>query len=801
MVVLKRVALALFVIIILLLPGIYFYLQSLKPDYNAELQLPGLQNKVEVLYDDFGIPHIYAQNEDDLFYAFGYVHAQDRLFQMEILRRLADGRLSEVFGEKALKSDKLFRMLSFREHARMTIDSLYRDTTLPYVRAARQYLKGLNHYIHTGKTPIEFTLAGIPITDFEEEDMQIIMSYIGYTFLATFRIEPVATAVYNKLGGSYYNDVMSQWPDSSLRIPVQSGEKDTATHLLTQLAAAVNEIETHLPYPTYHGSNGWVISGSKTKSGKPILANDTHIQYAQPSVWYEAHLECPGFSIYGNFLAGTPVPALGHTAHGAWGITMFENDDADMYREKLNPSDTGQVWFKDHWENIKVRKEAIKVKGKADEIFEVKSTRHGYLINGVIDGTDSMPDPISFWWAFYQFPSHHLKGFYDLAHARNAADAAKAVEPLVAPGLNIMWADTTGNIAWWATAKLPIRPAHTDPQRMLDGASGNDEILGWYPFSKNPQILNPARGVLYTANNQPMDMGTGLIPGYYVPSDRAERIEEYLSNDKTDWTEEDNRTMINDVKAGSHARLAKNILGSVDQKALTPASQKAFDILMKWDGSHGLDNIEPTIYYRLVYEVLNRSLTDELGHELSRELQHTYAMRRNIAGLLRNDNSVWWDDISTPAKETRGQVVTGSLNEAVSWLEKDQGADMSQWKWSNVHTITHKHPLSIVPVIGKYFSVGPIPIPGGRETLNNTAFELDSTGRYPVQNGPALRRVIDLSNPLLGFSVNPTGQSGYFMSKHYDDQAHMFAQGGKRREMMDWKMIEQSSTGKTVFKP
>jgi penicillin amidase len=298
-----------------------------------------------------------------------------------------------------------------------------------------------------------------------------------------------------------------------------------------------------------------------------------------------------------------------------------------------------------------------------------------------------------------------------------------------------------------------------------------------------------------------MDMGTGLIPGYYVPSDRAERIEEYLFNDKSDWTEESNRTMINDVKAGSHARLVKSMLSSVDQKSLSPTSQKALDIMMKWDGSHGLENIEPTIYYRLVYQSLNNTLTDELGDELSRELQRTYAMRRNIAGLLRKDSSVWWDDVRTPAKETRGQVVTRSLNEAVSWLEKDMGADMAQWQWKKVHTITHKHPLGIVPVVGKYFSVGPIPIPGGRETLNNTAFELDSTGRYPVQNGPALRRVIDFVDPSVGYSVNPTGQSGYFMSKHYDDQAHMFAEGGKRREMMDRKMIEGCSTGKTVFKP
>jgi penicillin amidase len=799
--ILKRIVAVVLIIIVLTAAGVFFYLQHLKPDYNAELQLPGLKDKVEVLYDDYGIPHIYASSEEDLFYAFGYVHAQDRLFQMEILRRLADGRLAELFGEKALKSDKFFRTLSFREHAKKTIDSLYRDSTLPYVKAAKNYLKGLNHYISTGKTPIEFTLAGIPKTPFEEEDMQIIMSYIGYTFLATFKIEPVATAVFNKLGPEYYTDVMSQWPDSVFRIPVAASERDTSVKILTQISKAITDIENSLPYPTLHGSNGWVISGKKTKSGKPILANDTHIQYAQPSVWYEAHLECPGFSIYGNFLAGTPVPALGHTAHGGWGITMFENDDADMYREKLNPADAGQVWFKDHWENITIRKEMIKVKGEPDVALNVKSSRHGYFLNGVLDETDSIKDPIAFWWTFYQFPSHHLKGFYDLAHARHAGDAAKAVEPLVAPGLNIMWADTAGNIAWWASAKLPIRPAHTDPQRMLDGASGNDEILGWYDFSQNPQILNPARGVLYTANNQPADMGNGLIPGYYVPSDRSERIEELLFTDKSDWTESDNRAMINDVKATSHATLVRNMLSSVDKNTLTPAAKQAYELLMKWDGTHDLENTEPTIYYRLVYEALHGALDDELGKELSVALQNTYSLRRNIAALFKKDNSKWWDDVGTQPKETRGQIMTRSLNQAVTWLEKDLGNDMTQWQWKRVHTITHNHPLGILPLVGKYFSVGPIPIPGGRETLNNTSFTLDSTGRYLVNAGPALRRVIDFSDPATGYSVNPTGQSGYFMSKHYDDQAKMFAEGGKRHELMERKMIEKVMSGKTVFKP
>ena len=348
--IIKRIFIGLFVLVLVLGAGAYFYLQSLKPDYNAELKLPDLKAPVEVTFDTYGIPHIYAQNEEDLFYAFGYIHAQDRLFQMEVLRRLADGRLAELFGEKAVPSDKFFRMLSFRQHAKMTIDSVYKDPNAPFVKAAKAYLKGINQYIHQGKTPIEFTLAGIPKTEFTLEDMEIIVGYMGYTFVGAFKSEPVATLINEKLGADYFKDVMSAWPDSAYQISVDklaSNKQIKAAENLAIMANQLTKMNEELPFPPFHGSNGWVISGKKTKSGKPILSNDTHIAFSQPSVWYEAHLECPTYKIYGNFLAGTPVPALGHSDFGGWGLTMFENDDADFFREKVNPANKNQVWYKD----------------------------------------------------------------------------------------------------------------------------------------------------------------------------------------------------------------------------------------------------------------------------------------------------------------------------------------------------------------------------------------------------------------------------------------------------------------------
>lgn len=799
----KKILIALLVIIVVAGIGIYIWLLTYKPDLDAELHLKGLNNEVEVHYDDYGIPHIYAQNEEDLFYAFGYVHAQDRLFQMELIRRLADGRLAELFGDKALPSDKFFRTLGFRKHAKWTIDSLVKkNPNAPFVKAAEAYIKGINQYIAQGKAPLEFTLAGIPKTPFTLEDCYIISGYMGFTFAEAFRSESIATYIHNKYGSAYLNDVWTQWPKGEPTIPVQ--KRDSAVKVAKTLASIANQlakIETTAPFPPYHGSNGWVISGSKTKSGKPILSNDTHIAFAQPSVWYEAHLECPGFKFYGNFLAGTPFAALGHNQNGGWGLTMFENDDVDFFREKANPQNPNQVWYKDHWEDLKSYEESIKVKDAADVKITIKTSRHGILMNDSFDAMANQKEPIAMWWVFNQFPSHLLQNFYDMAHARNASDAAKAVSTLSAPGLNFMWADTSGNIAWWAAGKLPKRPSHVNSMLILDGSTGNDDPQGWYDFSQNPQILNPERGVLYTANNQPADMGTGFVPGYYVPGNRAKRIEQLLFTDKKDWTPEEVRNVINDVTSPSYKSLLKDIIPIIFAESLSPLAKKSIEKLIPWDGSHELKTIEPTIFYRFLYYILVNTVKDELGNEVFTSFEHNVNFKRNMIAMIKKEDSPWWDNVNTPERETRRQILTKSINDAAASLEKQLGGEIEKWQWEKVHTLTHKHPLGILPVVGKFFNVGPFPAPGGRETINNLDFQMDSTGVYNVTYGPALRRIVDFAYPENGTSILPTGQSGNIMSKHYSDQARMYVNGEARAELMNKAAIEKVRTGKILFKP
>lgn len=827
----KRLLLALLVAVVLTALVGWLWLRGKAPDLNGTVQLPGQRDSVEVLYDGYGVPHIYAQSEADLFYAFGYVHARDRLFQMEILRRLADGRLAEVFGLAALPSDRLFRTLGLRHHANQTLDSVYRKTPdAPFVRAAEAYVRGVNAFIETGEAPLEFTLAGIPKTPFALEDLEIIQGFLAFGFAEAFRSDAYFTTILEKLGPEYLADFNAEWPADEPKIPATSlppaGEGPgkgvlTAAQTLARVANHLTRLQKTLPAPPFVGSNGWVISGKKTKSGKPILSNDTHIPFAQPAVWYEAHLVCPGFNFYGNFLAGTPFGALGHNESGGWGLTMFENDDVDFYREKPNSQNPNQVWFRDRWEELKTRTETIRVKDSADVALNVRESRHGILIQDVetsLQQTGLTAQPVALWWTFLKFPNRAGEAFYELAHAKTAAQAGAAVAKLHAPGLNVMWADAGGNIAWWAAAKLPVRPAHVRPYLILDGSTGADDPTGWRPFSQNPQSLNPERGVLYSANNQPDDRGTGeasrgeaspgeasrgLVPGYYMAGDRARRIEQLLFTGQTDWTPEAVRAVVNDVTNPQFPALLKELLPLV-KPGIHPKNSnqiRVYDALLDWGGEHELASTEPTIFYRLLYHVGELALRDELGDLLHPFFDHA-CFKRNMARWLRRDASPWWDNRATPARETRTQILTEAFRRAVADLEKQLGSDPADWRWERVHTLTHQHPLALAgPVLARYFNVGPLPVPGGRETLNNFDFFIDSTGLYPVVYGPALRRVVDFADAARGTSVLPTGQSGHRASPHYADQAELFVKGEARPELMNRADIERAATGRLVLKP
>jgi penicillin G amidase len=450
------------------------------------------------------------------------------------------------------------------------------------------------------------------------------------------------------------------------------------------------------------------------------------------------------------------------------------------------------------------REEVIRVKNAQDIPLSVKKTRHGYLVNNVIPTLKSENQPIALWWTYYQQSDKILNAFYDMSHAKDYQDAAKAAAKIHSPGLNVMWGDAKGNIAWWAAGLLPIRPENVRPYMILDGTNGKDEIEGWLPFEQNPHSVNPASGFVYSANNQPEKVGKNpFVSGYYVSEDRAKRILQLLNTDKKDWTSAEIAAMTNDDTQPVIYDVVQTILPILEKSATTEAEKNALQTLRNWKGTHGLKDIAPTIFYRWMYHFYTKTFKDEIGPAMMTNFLKSHTLKRSFLNIVKNDASLWWDNLSTKdQKETRTGIIQHSFSQTVLDIEAQLGKDQSQWQWEKVHTIEHKHPLGAnIPVLGKYFNVGPFPVPGGKETLNNLDFPLDSTGFYKVAYGPALRRVFDFSDPNNAMSINPTGQSGSVNSPFYQDQALMFSQGKLRHEWTKREDIEKVKTGRLVFNP
>ena len=795
--ILTRVVVATLILLVVIITAGYLYLNSTAPKYSGELSLPGVKEQVEVLYDDYGVPHIYAQSEEDAYYSLGYVHAQDRLFQMEMLRRAASGRLAEILGEDLVKVDKLFRTLGINQFAKENAKKFLSSDTAVWQRAALAYLNGINEYVRSGKTPIEFTIIGIPKTEFTPEDIYHAIGFMSFGFAEGLRADPVLEKIKTEYGESYLTDFAIETPPDAEIIKNFKGTIKNAKG--DSLIAAIHQTLNEIPIALWKGSNGWVVSAEKSKSGFPILENDTHIGYSQPAVWYEAHLEYPGGSFYGHHAAGIPFGLLGNNRYSGWGLTMFENDDADFFYETINPENTNQVKFKDQWEELTIRKEIIKVKGKDDVELEVKSSRHGPLINGIVENAPT-DKPVAFNWLLTQSENLAIQAVWLLTHSKSFRDAEKAASMIPAPGLNVMYADVDGNIAWWAAAKLPIRPQHVQSKLFLDGSSGNDEYLGYYDFTKNPQSINPPWGYVYSANNQPDSVEGVLYPGYYYPKARSGRIVEYLNQDRK-WSLDDMKEINLDVVSHSTPEVAKEMAA-----VLSSLNKSEFNdmiaLLQNWNGDHKKTDTAPSVYYNMLTHIYYYSMQDEIGASALGSILASSVPKNSVNTFIKNESSPWWDDIRTKEdKETRATIFEKAARKTLSLLEKTSGKDPAGWTWGKIHLLKHNHPLGAVKLLDKFFSVGPFEVDGGNEVLNNTHFKLDTTGYFYSDGGPALRKITDFASIEQGQTVSPTGQSGNVMSPFYADQAEMYATGKFRGMLMNRNDIEKVSKNKLVIKP
>jgi penicillin amidase len=784
------------------------HLAAKMPLRSGSVVLPGLAAIVAIRYDERGVPHIRAENETDLYRALGFVHAQHRLFQMEMARRLSRGELAEVFGPRLVDTDRLFRVLRLGEWGDQQAAAL--DPARPAHAALLAYLDGVNAFIASGPAPLEFELLGLQRRPFSPGDTFAINAYLAYSFAAAFKTEPVLTYIRDQLGPDYLTEFATPWQPQGVAKPTvavrptalaagsrQSSETpaDLPWPELARLATLTGSTNELAGLPQFEGSNAWVIAGSRSASGKPLLAGDPHIAYSVPAVWFEAHLSSPGFELYGHHANLVPLALIGHNRDFGWSLTMFQNDDIDLVRERLNPDNPAQAWAggatDGRWVEIETQATEIKVKGAAPVPLTLRRGPHGPIINDafpLLGGTQGSAEtaPIALWWTLYQSDATLLDAMYALNRANSRERARAAAEQISAPGLNVIWANAGGDIGWWAAARLPRRPASADSRMILDAARGEAEKPGWLPFSANPQEENPPRGHIASANHQPAS--EFAIPGYYALPDRAQRIEAALADPAKRWTLAD----MQQVQRASDTRYGPRIIASLApllRPQLTDAAELSLlDRMQAWDGGHEINQIEPTVFNQLLYEIPRVAMADEMeqrgGKEMFKALLHVRVLDQAIPRLLDNPASPWWDDVRTPEQETAPQIALRAWHASLAHVRGLYGNDPARWTWGRAHTLTHGHPLGKLPPLNWLFDVGPFPSPGGHETPNNLS---NPIGPLPlaVNYGPSTRRVIDFAAPERSQGINPVGQSGVLGDPHYADQATLHVRGEYQPQRLD----------------
>ncbi len=772
---LKKLIKYLLFFIITLGVGIYLFLNNQKPIYNGTLELNSLQDKVEVYYDDYGIPHIYAQNDLDAMQALGYVHAQDRLWQMEVVRRIAAGRLSEIFGKKLLKVDKFYLNLGIAKNSKETVAQL--DKTTQAYKLSEAYLKGVNNFVKNGKTPLEFTLIGVEKSPFSFEDIYNVFGYMGYGFAMGNQTDPLMSAIKEKLGDEYLSNLDMTIDKNTTLIPTQMANHINEDEVV-EFTQVVKQVFNKTPIQPFIGSNSWVLGPKKTKNAKVIFANDPHIGFSQPAVWYQAHITTPTTEIYGFYLALNPFPLLGHNHEYAYGLTMFENDDIDLYVEQNNPKNPNEYLYEGKYKKYDIRTENIQIKDTASVTHTIKESIHGPVINSVVPQVKTK-NPVSMYWVYTHRPNTLLEATYNISRAKNIKQFEKGASLVHAPGLNVMYGDAKGNVAWWASANLYKRANNAPTKLLLDGTKAENDSIIYTPFSENPQAINPNSNYVYSCNNQPDSLiSKRYIPGYYIAEDRAKRVVELIAN-KNDWTLEESLEMASDNTSSVAAELIHIIYNNLKDKTLTKIEKQALERLNKWNATASISSVGTTIYTHFSYEYLNAVLKDEMESGIYNELEKTHFMGRMMVPLIKGKYPIWLDDITTQdKKETNADIQLLAFKKTVKALVNKLGDDPSKWTWGKRHTLEHKHPLGEVALLKPFFNVGPFPINGTNEVLNNQMFFPTGSLDYHVHAGPSTRRVIDFSDIENAKAIIPTGQSGNVMSPHYKDQALLYNKGG-----------------------
>lgn len=760
------------------------------PTTDGELTVPGLKSEVHVYRDDLGVAHIYADNLDDLFFAQGYVHAQDRFWQMEFWRHVGQGRISEMTGEATVDSDKFIRTMGWNRIAADTL-AYYEAEQPEYLTVLEAYSAGVNAYIEANRDKLS----------------------LNYTILSTvnepWEIEPWTPINTISWGVVMADDLSGNW---SYELRRAKWEKDlgTATTATLQpgypyadrpVIAPTDEQVNELPEANSGGgvvaqvdwdrvdfavrerpltsimfgngpavgSNNWVVSGKHTDTGMPLLANDPHLGIQMPAIWYEVGLHAPALDVVGFSFAGVPGVIIGHNQSIAWGVTNVGPDVQDLYIEKINPNNPRQYEFEGKWHDMEVVTEVIKVNGGEDVPLEVLITRHGPIINEIVDGQS---DKLAIRWTA-QEPSRVLQSVILLNQAQNYDDFREALRYWDIPSQNFVYADVEGNIAYQMPGLVPIRK-NGDGLRPVPGWTGEYEWEGWIPYEELPALFNPEQGFIVTANHAVVDEAYPYyIDAYWADGDRGGRItamiEAAINTGKI--TSDDFAAIQSDAYSKRAEALLPLLAGLSSNDAQV---QAALERLRGWDMQLRRDSVPAALFEIFYMQLVNNVLADDVGAENVDRIFSSIFMRE----LAGQPEAVWWDDGETAVTETPNDIILQSLADTVAWFNENVGSDMNDWAWGNIHSaVFPSAPLgqSGIGPIEAIVNGGPIPLDGGGGTVNANAWSWDKPAA--VDWHPSMRMIVDVGDFDASRAVLPTGQSGHPYHPHYDDMMPLWQNG------------------------
>ncbi len=786
---------------------LYWRVHTCLPQLDGTLRLQGLNGRVEVLRDARGVPHIRASSLEDLMFAQGYVTAQDRLWQMDLSRRIAQGRLSELFGPRTLHLDIRNRTLGLEQVARRGVRELNPDER----KLLGDYARGVNAFIstHQNRLPIEFLILHYHPKPWKASDSLDVALNMAELLNTTWPDDLMRERVRLTLGSpQLYADVFpSRSPldhpvaqlAPSLPAPAGtsgngvSGSATLQPRLLDSPQAVMAPLKNNcagldpmlqaLESPSSYsgvGSNNWVVSGVHTRSGKPLLANDPHLPYGVPSVWYMVQLKAPGIDVSGVSLPGLPLVIIGHNKHIAWGVTNTGPDVQDLYEETFNPQDPNEYLYDGKWVRDTERTERIKVRGKLDYILQVRSTRHGPIVS------DSDNQNLALAWTALLPGALHFP-FLKIDEAQNWQEFTNALSNFAGPMQNFVYADTQGNIGFYAAGWVPIRKSGNGSVP-VPGSSNDYGWLGMVPFQDLPHAYNPKSGIIATANGRivPDDYPYFITAMWGAPY-RTARIYQLLGAEKP-FTVADMLKIQMDIRPLDDVWLQQRLVAAA--KEYPPQSsnvQYALAKLRAWDGEARADSTATLVCELTKKALLHRILAPRLGKDLAG--YHWGMSTVFLQNVIDNHLNRWLP----PGDHDFNDTLMKSLEEAVRQIPGVVGTESrDSWKWGNAIPLTFHHPLGgISPLMGWLLNVGPYPQSGTGSTIK----------RGTMQVGPSMRMVVDLGDLNRSVQNITLGESGQVFSPYYKDQFEAWYHGRSFPMLFSNEAVQKGTVHRLVLEP